>query len=697
MLAVDDGQAETGVGHSDGRSVHFARRHSGEWKRSFAGGDAASWRLEGAESDVLDAMTPAVPASTRPWRALSMLAAAGAWLAGAILAAHHPLHPHLALLGYAAWCWIAWRSDSAPIVLLAVLPMAHAGPWTGWIVFDEFDLFALGAVGAAQARTAWLCPPPARQEPLPRMPSRTVAIVWAFAATTLIAWARGFGDAVPSGGLFAGYDDRLNSVRLAKSAIYALLLLPSLREAARRSERDLFLRTAIGMACGAVVVSVAAIWERWAYPGLTDFSAPYRTVALFWEMHVGGAAIDVYLAMAAPFVAWTVVRASTPARFAAAAAFALLVEYVCLTTFSRGAYLAVSASLFVLTLLLARRDETRNWARARRRAVVALAAALLLQAGFILRGDSYFLRRLDGSAADLGSRLAHWRQGLALIDGPVDTLVGIGLGRFPAVYATRAPDGRVAGDARVAVSREGPTLLLKGPQGASRAGSYAPSQRTAPSAGPHDVVVELRSPFAVRLAVSLCETHLLYDRRCELGEALIEPTGTWQRVRIALHGPPIPESGAHSRATVFSLHLPEPGSTAEIRSVMLAGDAAVGALRNAEFEDGLARWYPVARDDFAPWHIDSLPFEVLIERGVLGLAAIALLIAHALYRLLAARNRASIGAPVLAASLTGALVVGLVSSVFDAPRIGFLLLYLVAVSLVSSERPPPVQTTRAEP
>jgi hypothetical protein len=109
------------------------------------------------------------------------------------------------------------------------------------------------------------------------------------------------------------------------------------------------------MVCGTLIVSAAAIWERWAYPGLADFSAPYRTVALFWEMHVGGAALDAYLAMAAPFVAWTVVRASTPVRFAAAAAFALVVEYVCLTTFSRGVYLAVSSSLVMLAVARASR------------------------------------------------------------------------------------------------------------------------------------------------------------------------------------------------------------------------------------------------------------------------------------------------------------------------------------------------------
>jgi O-antigen ligase len=116
-------------------------------------------------------------------------------------------------------------------------------------------------------------------------------------------------------------------------------------------------------------------------------------------------------------------------------------------------------------------------------------------------------------------------------------------------------------------------------------------------------------------------------------------------------------------------------------------------LRNGDFEHGLARWYPVARDDFLPWHIDSLPLEVLIERGTLGLTTLALLTGCALHALLAARNRGLTAAPFLAASLLGALLVGLVSSVLDAPRVAFLLLYLIAVSLASSENYEPVPKT----
>jgi len=621
---------------------------------------------------------------------MSILAAGGAWIAGATLAWHHPVYPYIALVAYAAWCWIALRWDAWPIVLLGALPVAHAGPWTGWIVFDEFDLVALGAIGAAQARMAWL----ARSRegspgsPLP-VPGWTLVLVCTFLAATMLAWARAFVDQVPAGGWFAGYEDGLNSLRIAKSAIYAFVFLPTLREAARHSKVDLFRRTALGMVCGTIVVSIAAISERLAYPGLVDFSEPYRTVALFWEMHVGGAALDAFLAMAAPFVAWTVVRASTSVRFAAAAAFALAVEYVCLTTFSRGVYLAVSSSVVALTLWLVRRGEMRDWIRARRLAALALIAALLLQAAFVLGGDSYLLRRIKSSATDLGTRLVHWRNGLALLDGPLDTLLGIGLGRFPRVYAASAPDGKLPGEARVSVSPRGSRLVLNGPQGAARPGSFALTQRTILTPGPHHVVIELRSAAAVRIAVGVCETHLLYDVRCELGEALVEPTSTWQRVTIPLHGAPIPDG--RSRSTVFSLQLPVPGSTAEIRSVSLTDESDVNALHNADFEHGLAHWYPVARDDFLPWHIDSLPLELLIERGMLGLATFALLVGYALRGLLAERNQGLTAAPFLAASLLGALLVGLVSSVLDVPRVAFLLLYLIAVSLASSENYEPVK------
>ena len=45
--------------------------------------------------------------------------------------------------------------------------------------------------------------------------------------------------------------------------------------------------------CGVVFI---ALWERLAFPGLTNFSEDYRVISTFGAMHVGGSAIDGYLA-----------------------------------------------------------------------------------------------------------------------------------------------------------------------------------------------------------------------------------------------------------------------------------------------------------------------------------------------------------------------------------------------------------------
>src|SRR6185436_3156741 len=111
-------------------------------------------------------MTTHASAPMRLLPRLSMLAAGGAWIAGAVLASHHPVHPHIALLAFSAWSWFALRCDAWPIVLL-------------------------GALAAAQARLAWSVR--SRQGSpgsLPPVPGWTLALVCAFVATTMFAWLR---------------------------------------------------------------------------------------------------------------------------------------------------------------------------------------------------------------------------------------------------------------------------------------------------------------------------------------------------------------------------------------------------------------------------------------------------------------------------------------------------------------------------
>ena len=164
-----------------------------------------------------------------------------------------------------------------------------------------------------------------------------------------------------------------------------------------------------------------------------------------------------------------------------------------MTTFSRGAYLGVAATLLILGLQLPMSGGQRWWPAARALAFVlgaavllalvldgwgygaaawallALAAAfwlrwrghsmrrqrglaagmlmlaLIFEAVVMLGPDSFMSARVAKSAADYESRTAHWGRGLDLLDGPADWLFGIGLGRLPANYDRLAPHGEFSG------------------------------------------------------------------------------------------------------------------------------------------------------------------------------------------------------------------------------------------------------------
>ncbi|MDP1533147.1 MAG: hypothetical protein Q8L92_06140, partial [Rubrivivax sp.] len=277
----------------------------------------------------------------------------GGWSAlltvlGLTLAAHHPLSAALVtaafvLLGLA----VAWRPWLGLMLLPALLPAIGLMPWTGWLTLEEFDLAVLAVAAGAHARLASRRGLAGlRDGPVDAVESRASALkgllLLAYAAALLVSMLRGFDDA---GGLvwgwWQGYHEPLNSLRLAKSFFLALLLLPMWRAVVRAAPRQAPDSLALGLCAGLAVVAVLALWERWAYTDLANFSSDYRTTALFWEMHVGGAAFDGFLALTMPFAAHELTRTGSRWRWLFAAAAVLLGAYACLTTFSRAVYLAL--------------------------------------------------------------------------------------------------------------------------------------------------------------------------------------------------------------------------------------------------------------------------------------------------------------------------------------------------------------------
>ncbi|HET9646321.1 MAG TPA: hypothetical protein VFP68_23875, partial [Burkholderiaceae bacterium] len=171
----------------------------------------------------------------------------------------------------------------------------------------------------------------------------------AFALSVALAMWRGIDAAGGfSFGWFQGYHEPMNSLRLAKPFFLALLLWPLWVWPARESPMRTADLLAWGMVGGLAAVSVAVLWERLAFTGLLNFGSDYRSTALFWEMHVGGAAIDGFLALSLPFALAIALRERRPRLYLPAAIILLAGLYAALTTFSRALYLAVPAGMCLM-------------------------------------------------------------------------------------------------------------------------------------------------------------------------------------------------------------------------------------------------------------------------------------------------------------------------------------------------------------
>ena len=316
---------------------------------------------------------PSRPVTIRLLAAVVCLLCAGCGLA---LALQYPIGPPLVaaavftavVAGTVLWpgAWI--------LALPAVLALAGFAPWTGWITFEELDMLVLAIATGGYARRALERVEPRRpggEHDDASISLSTWLLVVLFALSIGVALLRGVADAGGfEFGWFQGYQGPMNSVRLAKSFVFALLLFPLWRDAHSADPARASRLWTTGLCVGLAGVSLAALWERLAFTRLLDFTTDYRTTALFWEMHVGGAALDGFLALTVPFAVRELQTTSRGGRWVGALATLVLASYACLTTFSRGVFLAIPVGLVVMGWLALRQraaaaatgDSMRGWA-----------------------------------------------------------------------------------------------------------------------------------------------------------------------------------------------------------------------------------------------------------------------------------------------------------------------------------------------
>lgn len=311
------------------------------------------------------------------WHPLQLIFGLVLGTIGLIIAWNHPLNGVLASVLFVVMALLG----GAPkpywlLVVPALLPIIDLAPWTGWIAFEEFDFLVLALASGSNLRLSrgqWMGGEKANAYSLIGL-----VLVAAFSLSVLVGLFRGFADA--GGFVFSWYQsyyDPMNSLRLAKSFFWALLLLPLWLRVYRQDAETAVSFLGSGMVAGLGLASLATIWERVAFPGLLNFSSDYRTTGLFWEMHVGGAALDGFLALIIPFAVCQFILARSRLRKSYVGIVLISAAYASLTTFSRGVYAAVPIGIGLATWLMVRSHISRGAILSGDRSNLVLAGVLV--------------------------------------------------------------------------------------------------------------------------------------------------------------------------------------------------------------------------------------------------------------------------------------------------------------------------------
>lgn len=582
---------------------------------------------------------------------------------------------YTALLVYFPYVWL--------VLVPALLPLMDFAPWTGRFFFDEFDLLILSTL----AFYYW-------QKPKVHLRSLlSVATILLLTVFILLYAASLLKSLLPiqpiDANSFASYYSNYNSLRVGKGVLWASLLLPLLQQSVRRYRYAPFY-FGYGVLMGLTGVIAASCWERFLFPGLFDFSSNYRIIGLFSSMHTGGGHIDAYLALTLPFIAILFLYSSRP-WLAWPLGIGLFVTglYVLLVTFSRGPYIAVAIGFVVLVLSLLWCFKSTLATKWHKFLLFPLLLAIVPIIVMPVFKGTFIQERFDATDRDIDIRMAHWRDAIAMMDDDVLTyLLGMGIGSYPRMYLWRNSENVTP--AMYRIDKENGNQYLKLGSGDSLyLGQFVgvtPQKK-------YLLRIDLRSSKeTVTLAIPICEKSLLYSFRCT-GITVSEKSqaGQWRHIERLIDSAEVGEpvwqaiGGLSKRPVQLSLYNDKANTVVDVDNVSLTDATGKNLIANGNFTQGMDFWF-FSTDNHLPWHIKNLPVHVLFDQGWLGLGAFFILFANAIYNCCRRLAQQNVFAAILLSSFSGFMVVGIVDSPFDAPRLTLLFFLLLFFALMRTPR-----------
>lgn len=603
--------------------------------------------------------------TSAPLMAVLLAIAAAASLIGYPLGSLPLLVPVLLALAAVCWYW----PGSWILVVPAALPMLDFSYLSGRLFWNEFDTLLLLVLAVGYARS--------RVRPHMIWPGRLPLAVYVLSA--LISLVIGLWPLAPLDlNAFTHYTSPYNALHAVKGLAFAVAFLPLVQTEWHRDAQQFTVRLAWGMVLGLALELAYVVWERATYSGLWNVETGYRITGSFHGMHIGGASIEAYLVLAAPFVwLWAWQRKRAWAVVMAGALYALA-AYGVMVTFSRGGQVAFGvATLIALVGYGVLISKTRTHSITGVAVLMAGVIAASLVAWPIVSGK-FSQARFATVQQDIGTRTAHWQDALNILSQAGNPVVGAGSGAFPAAfYWYSAVPARPA---TYAFHADGANTYLRLGGGESlyfeQLVAVEPDSR-------YRLLIDLRSSAnAAVLTLPVCEKALLYSFKCAWGALKLRPGSDWQRHEIVINtdgfGPP---GSLLQRPVKLSMFNQDAKTLIDVDNVALLDARGQDLIRNGDFSHGMQRWF-FSTDSHLAWHAKNLFVHVLFEQGWLGLGAFILLLAAVAWSVLRRATHDALALTLLV-SVAAFVMVGTVDSLIDEPRLDFLFFWLLSIALVS--------------